>query len=150
MNDLISLGTNVAVGAPVPARDAARRVSAKTPPAPRPAIALDPSRTGREAAHLESALRQMIVGQEEGIAQIVNIYQMFTTGLSAPHRPVGSLLFLGPTGSGKTRIVESTAEALVGTSRAVVKIDCAEFQHSHEIAKLIGSLRLLASARPPV
>jgi len=100
---------------------------------------LDPSRTGREAAHLESALRQMIVGQDEGIAQIVNIYQMYITGLAAPRRPVGSLLFLGPTGSGKTRIVESTAEALVGTSRAVVKVDCAEFQHSHEIAKLIGS-----------
>jgi ATP-dependent Clp protease ATP-binding subunit ClpA len=81
----------------------------------------------------------LIVGQDEAIAQIVNIYQMFTTGLSAPRRPIGSLLFLGPTGSGKTRIVESTAEALVGTSRAVIKIDCAEFQHSHEIAKLIGS-----------
>ncbi len=139
VNDLISLGTNVAAGASLPARDHARRISPKPPLAARPAIALDPSRTGREATHLESALKQMIVGQDEGIAQIVNVYQMFTTGLSAPRRPVGSLLFLGPTGSGKTRIVESTAEALVGTSRAVIKIDCAEFQHSHEIAKLIGS-----------
>ena len=71
--------------------------------------------------------------------QIVNIYQMYITGLSAPGRPVGNFLFLGSTGSGKTRTVEATAEALVHNSRAVIKIDCAEFQHSHEIAKLIGS-----------
>jgi ATP-dependent Clp protease ATP-binding subunit ClpA len=59
--------------------------------------------------------------------------------LNPPGRPIGNLLFLGPTGSGKTRIVEATAECLVGDARAVIKIDCAEFQHSHEIAKLIGS-----------
>jgi ATP-dependent Clp protease ATP-binding subunit ClpA len=52
---------------------------------------------------------------------------------------VGNLLFLGPTGSGKTRIVEAAAEILFGDPRAVIKVDCAEFQHSHEIAKLIGS-----------
>jgi ATP-dependent Clp protease ATP-binding subunit ClpB len=69
----------------------------------------------------------------------VNIYQMNLTGMSAPGRPIGNFLFLGPTGSGKTRIVEATAEALVKNPRAVIKIDCAEFQHSHEIAKLIGS-----------
>ncbi|MBV9267954.1 MAG: ATP-dependent Clp protease ATP-binding subunit, partial [Acidobacteriaceae bacterium] len=70
---------------------------------------------------------------------IVNIYQMHVTGLAAPDRPVGNFLFLGPTGSGKTWTVEATAEALVGNPRALIKIDCAEFQHSHEIAKLIGS-----------
>lgn len=100
---------------------------------------LDPNRTGREASALESNLKQYIVGQDEAIEQIVNIYQMHLTGLNAPQRPVGNFLFLGPTGSGKTRIVEATAEALVGTPRSVIKIDCAEFQHSHEIAKLIGS-----------
>lgn len=106
---------------------------------PLPGAVLDPNRTGREAHALERSLRRMIVGQDEAIAQIVNIYQMHLTGLSAPHRPVGNFLFLGPTGSGKTRIVEAAAEALTGSDRAVVKIDCAEFQHSHEIAKLIGS-----------
>jgi ATP-dependent Clp protease ATP-binding subunit ClpA len=59
--------------------------------------------------------------------------------MNSADRPVGSFLFLGPTGSGKTRIVEAAAESLVGSARSVVKIDCAEFQHSHEIAKLIGS-----------
>ncbi|MGA2595483.1 MAG: AAA family ATPase [Bryobacteraceae bacterium] len=102
-------------------------------------VPLDPSRTGREAEGLETNLRKMIVGQDEAIEQIVNIYQMNLTGMSAPGRPVGNFLFLGPTGSGKTRIVEATAEALIKNPRAVIKIDCAEFQHSHEIAKLIGS-----------
>jgi ATP-dependent Clp protease ATP-binding subunit ClpA len=100
---------------------------------------LDPTRTGKDAESLERTLLKLIVGQDEAIEQIVNIYQMNVTGLSAPGRPVGNFLFLGPTGSGKTRTVEATAEALLGNPRAVVKIDCAEFQHSHEIAKLIGS-----------
>ncbi|HUA20439.1 MAG TPA: AAA family ATPase [Bryobacteraceae bacterium] len=102
-------------------------------------VPLDPTRTGRDAEALEGNLRRMIVGQDEAIQQIVNIYQMHLTGMSAPGRPIGNFLFLGPTGSGKTRIVEATAEALVKNPRAVIKIDCAEFQHSHEIAKLIGS-----------
>jgi ATP-dependent Clp protease ATP-binding subunit ClpA len=100
---------------------------------------MDPTRTGRDAEALEKNLSRLIVGQNEALQQIVNIYQMHLTGLSAPARPIGNFLFLGPTGSGKTRAVEATAESLVGSSRAVVKIDCAEFQHSHEIAKLIGS-----------
>jgi ATP-dependent Clp protease ATP-binding subunit ClpA len=102
-------------------------------------MALDPSKTGREAEALESNLRKLIVGQDEAIQQIVNIYQMHLTGMTAPGRPIGNFLFMGPTGSGKTRIVEATAEGLVGNARGVIKIDCAEFQHSHEIAKLIGS-----------
>jgi ATP-dependent Clp protease ATP-binding subunit ClpA len=137
VNDLMQLGNTVGL-APAPIAEGTRKYGPKTATG-RALAPLDPSRTGREAEHLEASLRQMIVGQDEGIAQIVNIYQMFTTGLAAPRRPVGSLLFLGPTGSGKTRIVEATAEALVGTPRAVIKVDCAEFQHSHEIAKLIGS-----------
>lgn len=102
-------------------------------------VPLDPTRTGRDAEVLEGSLRRMIVGQDEAIQQIVNIYQMHLTGMSPSGRPIGNFLFLGPTGSGKTRIVEATAESLVRNPRAVIKIDCAEFQHSHEIAKLIGS-----------
>jgi ATP-dependent Clp protease ATP-binding subunit ClpB len=102
-------------------------------------VHLDPTRTGREAEALEASLQRMIVGQDEAIQQIVNIYQMHLTGMTPPGRPIGNFLFLGPTGSGKTRIVEATAESLVKNARAVIKIDCAEFQHSHEIAKLIGS-----------
>jgi len=100
---------------------------------------LDPSQTGHDAEKLNSDLRKKIVGQEEAVEQIVNIYQMFLAGMSSPGRPIGNFLFLGPTGTGKTRMVEAAAESLLGDMRAVIKIDCAEFQHSHEIAKLIGS-----------
>ena len=102
-------------------------------------VPLDPTRTGRESLVLEANLCKSIVGQQEAIREIVNIYQMYLTRMNAPGRPIGSLLFLGPTGSGKTRTVEATAEALLKSGRAVTKIDCAEFQHSHEIARLIGS-----------
>src|SRR5712692_10346629 len=100
---------------------------------------LDPTRHSVEALEFEAALRGKIVGQEEGVRAVVDLFQVFTAGMSSTGRPVGNLLFLGPTGSGKTRIVEAAAEILFGDSRAVIKVDCAEFQHSHEIAKLIGS-----------
>jgi len=100
---------------------------------------LNPAQTGHEAETLEEELRRRVVGQDEAVQQIVGIYQTHLAGMCTPGRPIGNLLFLGPTGSGKTRLVEATAEALVGDARAVIKIDCAEFQHSHEIAKLIGS-----------
>ena len=101
--------------------------------------ALDPSRRSGDAQEFEIALRRRIVGQDAAIEKVAEIYQMFLAGLNAPGRPVGNLLFLGPTGSGKTRVVEAMAEALFGDAHACLKIDCAEFQHSHEIAKLIGS-----------
>jgi ATP-dependent Clp protease ATP-binding subunit ClpB len=100
---------------------------------------LDPSRRSGDATEFEGALRRKIVGQDLAVEKVVEIYQMFLAGLNAPGRPVGNLLFLGPTGSGKTRVVEALAESLFGDPRACIKIDCAEFQHSHEIAKLIGS-----------
>jgi ATP-dependent Clp protease ATP-binding subunit ClpA len=100
---------------------------------------LDPTKIGRQAEDLENKLRHAVVGQDEAVHQIVRTYQTYLAGLSPAGRPIGNFLFLGPTGSGKTRIVEATAESLLNDSRAVIKIDCAEFQHSHEIAKLIGS-----------
>jgi ATP-dependent Clp protease ATP-binding subunit ClpB len=100
---------------------------------------LDPTLCGVETERLESDLRKRIVGQDEAIEQIARIYQTYLAGMCSPGRPVGNLLFLGPTGSGKTRMVEAAAESLLGDARAAVQIDCAEFQHSHEISKLIGS-----------
>jgi ATP-dependent Clp protease ATP-binding subunit ClpB len=100
---------------------------------------LDPNKKGPEADALETRLRQLVIGQDDAINKIVEAYQGFRTGMSPAGRPVGNFLFLGPTGSGKTRVVEATAEALLNHSGGVVKIDCAEYQHSHEIAKLIGS-----------
>jgi ATP-dependent Clp protease ATP-binding subunit ClpB len=103
------------------------------------ATTLDPTRRSKDAAEFESALRRKIVGQDQAIERVAEVYQMFLAGLNPPGRPVGNLLFLGPTGSGKTRVVEAMAETMFGDARACIKIDCAEFQHSHEIAKLIGS-----------
>jgi len=100
---------------------------------------LDPSIRSNDTRDFHQSLRAKIVGQEEGVQALVDLFQVFTAGLNSPGRPVGNLLFLGPTGSGKTRIVEAAAEILFGDPHLVIKVDCAEFQHSHEIAKLIGS-----------
>ena len=102
-------------------------------------LPLDPSKRSTDTMDFQAALASKIVGQQEGVQALVDLYQVFRAGLNSPGRPVGNLLFLGPTGSGKTRIVEAAAEILFGDARAVIKVDCAEFQHSHEIAKLIGS-----------
>src|SRR6266849_328258 len=102
-------------------------------------LILDSTLRSSQAMEFEEALRAKIVRQEEAVQAMVDLYQVFCAGLNSSGRPVGSLLFLGPTGSGKTRIVEAAAEILFGDSRAVIKVDCGEFQHSHEISKLIGS-----------
>jgi ATP-dependent Clp protease ATP-binding subunit ClpB len=102
-------------------------------------LALNPNLRSSATMEFQTALRAKIVGQSEAVQALVDFYQVFCAGLNSPGRPVANLLLLGPTGSGKTRIVEAAAEILFGDARAVIKVDCAEFQHSHEIAKLIGS-----------
>src|SRR4030088_3586971 len=103
------------------------------------ATVLDPNRRSNDAGEFDAALRRLIVGHDQAVEKVVEIYQMFLAGVNFRGRAVGNRLFLGPTGSGKTRVVEAMAEVLFGDSRACIKIDCAEFQDSHEIAKLIGS-----------
>src|SRR6202163_4590940 len=100
---------------------------------------LDPTLRSVESQEFQAALRSKVVGQEEGVRALVDLYQVYCAGMSSTGRPVGNLLLLGPTGSGKTRIAEAAAEILFGDPRAVITVDCAEFQHAHEIAKLIGS-----------
>jgi|SRR5688572_5727823 len=100
---------------------------------------LDPELRSSEVLDFERQLLGKVVGQDRAVRRIVNMYQIYLAGMSTPGRPIGNLLFLGPTGSGKTRVVEASAEILFGNPRAFIKVDCAEFQHSHEIAKLIGS-----------
>jgi ATP-dependent Clp protease ATP-binding subunit ClpB len=102
-------------------------------------VVLNPAQKGARSREFESQLASRIVGQERAVRRLSDLYQVFLAGMQAPHRPIGTMLFLGPTGSGKTRVVEAAAEVLFGDPNAVIKIDCAEFQHSHEIAKLIGS-----------
>lgn len=100
---------------------------------------LDPTRLGKQGASFYKGLRRLVVGQDEALDSILTTYQTHLVGMSAPGRPAGTFLFLGPTGTGKTRMVEASAEALLDDPKGITKVDCAEFQHSHEIAKLIGS-----------
>ncbi len=92
-----------------------------------------------EAGLFKEALLERVVAQDEAVQALAEIYQVYLAKLNTPGKPLGTLLFLGPTGSGKTRSVEAAAEVLFHDSYAMIRIDCAEFQHSHEIAKLIGS-----------
>lgn len=100
---------------------------------------LDPDRVDQETEKLETDLRKWVIGQGEAIKAIVGVYKTFLAKMVSPEKPIGNMLFLGPTGTGKTRIVEVLAESVMNDVRAIIKIDCAEFQHSHEIAKLMGS-----------
>lgn len=100
---------------------------------------LNPKLKCAQAQEFDERLSALIIGQENAVRCMGNLYQLFLAGMNQSNRPLGTLLFLGPTGSGKTRVVEAAAEILFGDPNAVIKIDCAEFQHSHEIAKLVGS-----------
>lgn len=102
-------------------------------------VFLDPDQKSPRAQEFEEKLAARIVGQERAVRRMSGLYQIFLAGMNPLNRPIGTMLFLGPTGSGKTRVIEAAAEVLFGDPNAVIKIDCAEFQHSHEIAKLIGS-----------
>lgn len=102
-------------------------------------ILLNPDKKSPQAKEFEDNLSALIVGQERAVRRMSGLYQIYLAGMQNPTKPIGTMLFLGPTGSGKTRVVEASAGVLFDDEHAVVKIDCAEFQHSHEIAKLIGS-----------
>ena len=90
---------------------------------------------------LAARLNELLVGQPEAIETIIPYIQMHQAGLSPEGRPIGVVLLLGPTGTGKTRTVEALAEVLHGSSKNLLKIDCGEFQMEHEVAKLIGAPR---------
>ena len=100
---------------------------------------LDPRVKCAQAREFDQQLSALIIGQENAVRSMGSLYQLFLAGMNQTGKPVGALLFLGPTGSGKTRVVEAAADILFGDPNAVIKVNCAEFQHSHEIAKLIGS-----------
>lgn len=107
---------------------------------PRPDnLVLDPNFGGKASETFKTALESLVVGQGEAIQQLTRSYQMIQAGMAPPNRPMATFLYLGPTGVGKTKMVESLAKVVHGSSESVIKIDCGEYQHGHEIAKLIGS-----------
>ncbi len=122
-----------------PHEEKMKQESAKKKETSETGILLDPERKSPRAAEFEDRLSARIVGQERAVRRMSGLFQIYLAGMNNPARPIGTMLFLGPTGSGKTRVVEAASEVLFNDAYSVVKIDCAEFQHSHEIAKLIGS-----------
>lgn len=100
---------------------------------------LDIALRGDEIEGLEVDLRHFLIGQDEAVSRTVESWQMYSAGLNPQGRPISSLLFLGPTGVGKTRLCELLPELLQGSINGLIRVDCAEYQHGHEIAKLVGS-----------
>jgi ATP-dependent Clp protease ATP-binding subunit ClpB len=89
--------------------------------------------------HMEERLKQRVVGQEKAISLISNAIRRTRAGLSDPNRPIGSFIFLGPTGVGKTELAKALAEFLFDDERAMVRMDMSEFMERHSIARLIGA-----------
>jgi ATP-dependent Clp protease ATP-binding subunit ClpB len=88
---------------------------------------------------MESAIHERVVGQDEAITAVANAIRRSRAGLSDPHRPVGSFLFLGPTGVGKTELTKALAQFLFDTDDAMVRLDMSEFMEKHSVARLIGA-----------
>ena len=103
------------------------------------AIRLDDDKMTAEAVALEAGLAKNVIDQDRAIKQFVRAYEVWQTGLNPPDKPLANLLFLGPTGVGKTHLVEVFCDELWGAHDMLLKVDCSEYQHSHETAKLIGS-----------
>ncbi|HEX5366360.1 MAG TPA: AAA family ATPase [Acidimicrobiales bacterium] len=88
---------------------------------------------------LEEVLHQRVVGQEEAVTAVANAIRRSRAGLSDPHRPIGSFLFLGPTGVGKTELARSLADFLFDDERAMVRVDMSEYMEKHSVSRLIGA-----------
>jgi ATP-dependent Clp protease ATP-binding subunit ClpB len=89
--------------------------------------------------HMEERLRQRVVGQDAALATVANAIRRSRSGLSDPHRPIGSFLFLGPTGVGKTELARALAEFLFDDERALIRLDMSEYMEKHSVARMIGA-----------
>jgi ATP-dependent Clp protease ATP-binding subunit ClpB len=88
---------------------------------------------------MEDVLHERVIGQEEAVRAVANAIRRSRAGLSDPHRPIGSFLFLGPTGVGKTELARSLAEFLFDDERAMVRIDMSEYMEKHSVSRLVGA-----------
>ena len=104
-----------------------------------PVTPLDLDRRSDEALEFEQNLQNRIVNQDEAVKAISEIYEQHLAGMLPPARPIANLLLLGSSGTGKTKLAESVAEVLYGNPEAILKLNCGEYQSSHEISKLIGA-----------
>src|SRR5205807_10314535 len=88
---------------------------------------------------LEERLHQRVVGQDEAVEAVANAVRRSRSGLQDPHRPIGSFIFLGPTGVGKTETARALAEFLFDDERAMVRLDMSEYMEKHAVARMIGA-----------
>ena len=88
---------------------------------------------------LESVLHERVVGQEEAVTAVAKAIRRGRVGLKDPHRPIGSFLFLGPTGVGKTELCKALSEAMFGTEQALIRVDMSEYMEKHSVSKMVGS-----------
>ena len=100
---------------------------------------LDATVLSEEASKMQTFLLSKIIGQPKAVEQFVKVYQQISVGMNKENRPAGIFLFTGPTGVGKTELVRQAAQFVLGRKDAITRIDCGEFQASHEISKLLGS-----------
>ncbi|MBN2946083.1 MAG: ATP-dependent Clp protease ATP-binding subunit [Blautia sp.] len=93
----------------------------------------------KRLAHLEKELHKRVIGQEEAVKAVAQAVKRGRVGLKDPNRPIGSFLFLGPTGVGKTELSKALAEAVFGSEQAMIRVDMSEYMEKHSVSKLIGS-----------
>ncbi|HEY0703054.1 MAG TPA: ATP-dependent chaperone ClpB [Candidatus Acidoferrales bacterium] len=93
----------------------------------------------QKLVHMENRLRDRVVGQDAALAAVANAIRRSRSGLSDPNRPIGSFLFLGPTGVGKTELARAVAEFLFDDERAIVRLDMSEYMEKHSVARMIGA-----------
>ncbi len=93
----------------------------------------------KRLAHLEKALHKRVIGQDEAVKAVAQAVKRGRVGLKDPSRPIGSFLFLGPTGVGKTELSKALAEAVFGSEQAMIRVDMSEYMEKHSVSKLIGS-----------
>src|SRR5205814_8443531 len=89
--------------------------------------------------HMEERLHYRVVGQDEAVNAVANAIRRSRAGLQDPNRPIGSFLFLGPTGVGKTELARALAEYLFDDERAIVRVDMSEYQERHTVSRLVGA-----------
>ena len=92
---------------------------------------------------LETVLHKRVIGQEEAVSAVARAVKRGRVGLKDPKRPIGSFLFLGPTGVGKTELSKALAEALFGSEESMIRVDMSEYMEKHSVSKMIGSPRVM-------
>ncbi len=135
LNDLQGGGDNVMLKEEVDAEDVAEVVSAWT------GVPVSRLMEGevQKLIRLEDVLHERVIGQDDAVAVVANAIRRSRAGLSDPNRPIGSFLFLGPTGVGKTELARSLADFLFDDERAMVRIDMSEYMEKHSVSRLIGA-----------